>query len=145
MKRTETLLGVILAAAVAAGTFGIPESRAAEEKEAYKPKAQATKLLQTPLAGTPGKEVHIVHVSAPAGYVGGRHSHTGPVFLYILEGQLTIQMDGAAPVVLGPGDAFEEPPGGKVMQLFNKSTTHGVKMVAFQVGDLGKPMMVKAE
>ena len=46
---------------------------------------------------------------------------------------------------LGPGDVFEEPPGGKAMQLFIKSATHGVKLVAFQVGDEGVPMMVKAE
>lgn len=144
MKRTNTYIGVALAAAVAAGAFGVQESRAAE-KEAYVPKATVTKLLQTPLVGTPGKEVHIVHISAPAGYVGGRHSHTGPVFVYILEGQLTIQMDGEAPVVLGPGDVFEEPAGGKAMQVINKSATHGVKLIAFQIGDLGKPMMVKAE
>jgi len=144
MKRTETLLGAVLAAAVAIGTFGIPESRADEKKE-YMPKAQSTKLLQAPLAGTPGKEVHIVHVAAPPGYVGGRHVHTGPVFVYILEGQLTIQMEGEAPVVLGPGDVFQEPPDSKPMQAINKSATHGVKLVAFQVGDEGVPMMVKAE
>ena len=144
MKRIEPLICMVLAATVAAGTFAIQEGRAAEDKE-YMPKSVSTKLLQAPLAGVPGKEVHIVHIAAPPGYVGGRHMHTGPVFVYILEGQLTIEMDGAAPVVLGPGDVFQEPPGGKAMQAFNKSATHGVKLVAFQVGDQGVPMMVKAE
>jgi len=144
MKRTETIVGMALAAAVAVGTFGIPESRADEKKE-YMPKAQSTKLLQAPLAGVPGKEVHIIHISAPPAYVGGRHTHTGPVFVYILEGQLTIQLDGEAPVVLGPGDVYQEPTDGKAMQAFNKSATHGVKLVAFQVGDEGVPMMVKAK
>jgi quercetin dioxygenase-like cupin family protein len=135
---------MVLAAAVAVGGFGATESRADEKKE-YMPKAVSTKLLQTPLAGAPGKEVHIIHVAAPPGYVGGRHMHTGPVFVYILEGKLTIQLDGQEPVVLGPGDVYQEPTDGKAMQAFNKSATHGVKLVAFQVGDKGVPMMVKAE
>jgi hypothetical protein len=31
------------------------------------------------------------------------------------------------------------------MQAWNKSSTHGVKLIVFQIGDEGKPLMVKVE
>ena len=109
------------------------------------PKAKATKLLNTPLAGVEGKNVHIVHFSAPAGFESGKHSPPGPSFVYILEGQLTIEVEGMEPVTLGPGDIYSEPVGNKTMQAWNKSSTHGVKLIVFQIGDEGKPLMVKVE
>ncbi len=89
--------------------------------------------------------MHIVHFSAPPGFVGGKHSHPGPAFVYILEGQFTIEVEGMEPVTVGPGDVYAEPVGSKVMQAQNKSSTHGVKLIVFQVGDEGKPLMVKVE
>ncbi len=143
MKRSLILLSAALAMILAAGVIGIQGSRAQEQEE-YVSKAKATKLLQTTLAGIEGKEVNIVHLSAPPGFVGGKHSHSGHVFVYILEGQFTVEMKGEAPRTLGPGDVFQEPVG-NVMQARNLSSTHGVKLVIFQVGDQGKPLTVKAE
>ena len=137
-------LGSAIALAVTLGMASVPSVHAQEQEE-YISKAKATKLLHTPLAGAQGKEVHIVHFSAPPGFVGGKHSHPGPAFVYILEGQLTIEVEGMEPVTLGPGDVYAEPVGNKVMQAQNRSSTHGVKLVVFQVGDEGKPLMVKAE
>ena len=144
MQRKRYLYGLAVAVAVIAGLTGMNDVYAQEQEE-YVSKAKATKLLQTPLAGVEGKEVHIIHFSASAGFEGGKHSHAGPAFVYILEGQLTIEVEGMEPVTLGPGDVYSEPVGGKIMQAFNKSSTHGVKIVVFQIGDEGKPLMVKAE
>lgn len=144
MRKKRYLYGLAAAVAVIAGLTGM-NGVYAQEQEEYVSKAKATKLLQTPLAEVEGKEVHIIHFSAPAGFEGGKHSHAGPAFVYILEGQLTIEVEGMEPVTLGPGDVYAEPAGGKTMQAFNKSSTHGVKIVVFQIGDEGKPLMVKAE
>ena len=144
MQRKRYLWGLALAIAMLAGLTGVDGAHAQEQEE-YVSKAKATKLLHTPLAGTEGKEVHIVHFSAPPGFEGGRHSHPGPAFVYILEGQLTIEVEGMEAVTLGPGDIYAEPVGSKTMQAWNKSSTHGVKLVVFQIGDEGKPLMVKAE
>ena len=142
MQRSLFYLGSALALAVTLGIAGVQGVHAQEESVS---KAKATKLLHTPLAGVEGKEVHIVHFSAPPGFVGGKHSHPGPAFVYILEGQLTIEVEGMEPVTVGPGDVYAEPVGSKVMQAQNKSSTHGVKLIVFQVGDEGKPLMVKVE
>jgi len=140
MKRFLLSLG---AAVVMVAVIG-PASDAGAAEE-YVSKAKATKLMQVPLEGVAGKNVHIVHFSAPAGFVGGKHSHPGPAFVYVLEGQLTIEMAGEPPITLGPGDVFQEPVGDRVMQARNKSATHGVKIVVFQIGDEGVPLMIKAE
>lgn len=144
MQHSFINVGSAVALAVTLGLASV-QGVHAQEQEEYVSKAKATKLLHTPLAGVEGKEVHIVHFSAPPGFVGGKHSHPGPAFVYILEGQLTIEVEGMEPVTLGPGDVYAEPVGNKTMQAQNKSSTHGVKLVVFQVGDEGKPLMVKAE
>lgn len=144
MNGRSLIFGLVMAGATAVGMAAGQDLRAQEQEE-YVSKAKATKLLQTPLIGVEGKEVHIVHFSAPAGLVGGKHRHPGPAFVYILEGQLTIEVEGEAPVTLGPGDVYAEPVGDRVMQAWNKSSTHGVKLVVFQIGDEGEPLMVKAE
>ena len=126
-------------------TLGIAGIQSAHAQEEFVSKAKATKLVVTPLAGVEGKEVHIVHFSAPPGFVGGKHAHPGPAFVYILEGQLTIEVVGREPVTLGPGDVYEEPVGNQTMQAFNKSATHGVKVLVFQISDQGQPLMVKVE
>jgi quercetin dioxygenase-like cupin family protein len=125
--------------------FSLVALPGAQAQEEYISKAKATKLLEAPLAGADGKNVHIVHFSAPAGFVGGKHSHPGPAFVYVLEGQLTIEVEGMEPVTLGPGDLYAEPIGSKTMLPSNKSATHGVKLLVFQFGDEGNPRMVKAE
>jgi len=103
MQKKRYLYGLAVAVAVIAGLTGMNGVYAQEE---YVSKAKATKLLSTPLAGVEGKNVHIVHFSAPAGFEGGKHSHPGPAFVYILEGQLTIEVEGMEPVTVGPGDVY---------------------------------------
>ena len=73
MQRSPFFLAPALALAMTVGLAGIQGAQAAEE---FVSKAKATKLLQAPLAGAEGKTVHIVHFSAPPGFVGGRHSQS---------------------------------------------------------------------
>ncbi len=42
------------------------------------------------------------------------------------------------------GDVFQEPQG-RTMRVRNLSTTDGVKFIVFQIGDAGKPLMIKAK
>ena len=66
------------------------------------------------------------------------------MFVYVLEGAVTIEIEGDTPLKLGPGDVFQEP-SGRSMVAKNLSSTHGAELVVFQIGDKGKPLMVKAE
>lgn len=143
MKGTALVLNVALAGAIAIGATGIQGLHAAEEQEEYKSKAEGTMLLQAPLEGMEGKEVIIEHVAIPPGFVGGRHFHPGPVFIYVLEGSLTLEMEGGTRTI-NAGELYQEPLQG-VMQAKNLSTTDWSKIVVFQVGDVGEPMMIKAD
>ncbi|MCZ6873981.1 MAG: cupin domain-containing protein, partial [bacterium] len=76
-------------------------------------------------------------------FVGGKHFHPGPVFVYILEGELTVDTEEGRQTFKA-GEVYEEPTG-RVMQGRNLSTANPLKLVVFQVGDKGKPMMIKAK
>ena len=142
MKRTIGALGLTVAAAVVLGSFAI-QSAVGAEKE-YKSKAQATVLIQEPLPGVAGKKVIIKHFALPPGHVGGKHFHPGPVYVYVLEGTLNIETEGEGTRTISAGRLYKEPLG-RTMRARNLSTKDWVKIVVFQVGDEGKPMMIKAK
>lgn len=137
-KRTRRI-GVIGAIALAA--FAISGFEAAAQSE-YKPKIET--LFDGPLDAVPGMQVVIKHFAVPPGFVGGRHFHTGQVFVYVLEGGFVVEMEDGAPLTLKPGDLFQEPLG-RVMRGKNLSADDGAKFVVFQIGETGKPMVVKVE
>ncbi len=142
MKRTIVALGLTVAAAVALGVFGI-QSVGAAEKE-YKSKAKVTELIQEALPGVAGKKVIIKHFALPPGHVGGKHFHPGAVYVYVVEGALNIETEGEGTRTISAGRLYKEPLG-RTMRVRNLSTNDWLKIVVFQVGDEGKPMMMKAK
>ena len=143
MARTSFIFTAVLAGAIAVG-MAASQSPRAHEEQAQAPKATVTPLLKTALAGVEGNEVNVVHLIAPPGFVTAKHFHPGDVFLYVLEGSVTIELEGAAPLKLGPGDILQEPPNVSMVGK-NLSSTHGAELLVFQIGDTGKPLMVKSE
>ncbi len=139
MKRTTRNASISVAGAISFAAFGAHDAKA--DQHEYKPKAEVTKLLRVPLAGVEGKEVVIKHFSLPPGFVGGKHFHPGPVFVYVLEGALTVETDAGIETVSAGKLYVEELRQTRVGK--NLSTTDATKIVVFQVGDEGKPMMIK--
>ncbi len=137
MKITRLGHALALAGVLSLGAAFSLDVQAAE----YKPKAEVTKLLQVPLAGVQGKEVIIKHFSLPPGFVGGKHFHPGPVFVYVLEGELSVETDAGIETI-SAGKIYREELR-QTMRGKNLSTTDAAKIVVFQVGDEGKPMMIK--
>ena len=80
-----------------------------------------------PLHGVDGKHVTIVHGSFPAGWVGGRHYHTGPVYVYVLDGSFTVDEQGKPRQTFTAGQLYEEPIG-TPMQARNISTSEQLKV-----------------
>ena len=142
MKRTIVAVSLTVAAAIALGSFAI-QSVGAAEKE-YKSTAKVTALIQEALPGVAGKKVIIKRFELPPGYVGGKHFHPGPVYVYVVEGALTIETEGGGTQTVSAGGLYKEPLG-QTMQARNLSTNDWTKIVVFQVGDEGKPMMIKAK
>ncbi len=139
MNATKLGLGLVLAGALSLGAAFSQDAQAAE----YKPKAVVKALVEGPLAGVDGKTVIIKHFTLPAGFVGGKHFHPGPVFVYVLEGTLTVETDNGT-LKVSAGEVYQEIPR-MVMRATNIGASKPVKIVVFQVGETGKPMMIKAK
>lgn len=140
MRLSGLLLGTALGAVAVTGTAVL---HAAGTQQEYVTKAKVQTLHQAPLEGVEGKEVIIKHFAFPPGFVGGRHYHPGPVFVYVLKGELTVETEDGTETYKA-GQVYPEPIQ-RVMQGKNLSTTDGLELVVFQVGDIGKPMMIKAD
>ena len=139
MKNAYVLNTAVIAVLLVGGT-AIQTTDAQEE---YVPKAKVQTLHQGSLPGAEGKEVIIKHFALPPEFVGGRHYHPGPVYVYVLEGELTVEVEGKTETY-GAGQLYLEPLN-RVMRGRNLSATDDLELVVFQVGDAGKPMMIKAE
>ena len=139
MKISKLGLALALAGVVSLDAAFSLDARAEE----YKPKAEVKALYEGALNGVDGKTVIIKHFTLPAGFVGGKHFHPADVFVYVLEGELTVETETGVQTIAA-GELYPEVPG-MVMVGKNLSADNPTKIVVFQVGDSGKPMMVKAE
>ena len=142
MQRTTFVWILVLVGAMVVGAVGVQGLRA-EEKE-YKPTAKTTVLVKTTLAGMEENEVNMLRRQFAPGWVGGKHYYSGHVFLYVLEGSIIIELEGKPPMTVGPGGVVHELPN-RVMQAKNASATDDLKVILFQVGPEGKPMLIKAK
>jgi quercetin dioxygenase-like cupin family protein len=114
------------------------------KKEVYVPPAETKMLVDKPLATVDGRQVILMHATLKPGFVGGKHYHTGPVFVYVLEGVFTIDEPGKPRRTFKAGQVYEEPIG-TPMQAFNVSTSETTRILVIQVNKQGEPMMYKAE
>ena len=72
--------------------------------------AKVTPLVAQDLAGTGGKEGTMVVVEYAPGGSDAQHRHNAHAFIYVLEGQVVMQVKGGREVTLGPGQTFHESP-----------------------------------
>lgn len=139
MNTLKQCLRIVPALGMLAGIAGF-QAVSAEE---YVSKAKAKTLLQAELPGVAGKEVIIRHFTQPPKFVGGKHMHPGPVFVYVLKGELTVETQNGTKTVKA-GELYPEEIG-VAMLARNSSDTNDVELLVFQVGDIGKPMMIKVK
>jgi quercetin dioxygenase-like cupin family protein len=139
MELTKLRYAIALAGVV---SFGAVFSLNAQTTE-YVPKVVVDSLYEDALADVDGKTVIVKHFTVPAGFVGGKHYHPGNVFVYVLEGAIDVETENGV-LTVGAGELYPEVPGMEMLGK-NSSTTAPAKFVVFQVGETGKPMMVKVE
>jgi|GEM_PF-2947868 len=122
------------------------DSQAADKKrDVYvSPGADRKTLVNEPLHGVEGQHVTIDHYTFPPGWTGGRHYHNGPVYVYVLEGSLSMDEQGKERRSLKPGDLYREPIG-TPMQARNPSASDPLKALVIQVTRTGEPLMIKAD
>ena len=97
-------------------------------------------LLTRDLAGLAGKEAVMLTVEMAPGQASKPHRHDANVFVYVLEGTLTMQVKGGAPVTLHPGDTYYESPTDVHTVSQNASKTEPAKFLVFIVKDKGTPV-----
>ncbi len=139
MEITKLGLALALAGVLSLGTAFSLDVQAAE----YKPKVEVKSLYEGALPGVDGKTVIVKHFTLPAGHIGGKHFHPADVFVYVLEGEFTVETEKGV-LTVPAGELYPEVPG-VVMRAKNVSTSVPTKVLVFQVGDTGKPMMIKAK
>ena len=72
----------------------------------------------------------------------GRHTHPGPESGYMLEGEMTLLVDGQPPKPLKAGDSYQIPPGAIHDA---KTGAAGAKVIATYVVEKGRPLASPAQ
>jgi quercetin dioxygenase-like cupin family protein len=103
------------------------------------PPAKVTPVMTRDLEGIAGKEMLVLVVEYPPGGVSQPHRHNASVFVYVLEGTVTMQVQGSAPVTLKPGETFYEAPGDVHVTSANASSSAPAKFLVYMVKDKGAP------
>jgi quercetin dioxygenase-like cupin family protein len=103
------------------------------------PPAAAMQLLTKELAGNPGKEIVMSTVTYPPGGASPPHRHDAQVFVYVLEGELLMQVQGGPKVSLKPGETFYESPSDIHSVSANASQTAAAKFLVFIIKNKGAP------
>ena len=98
-----------------------------------------TQLLKSDLVGIDGRETVMYIADLKPGAVGGKHTHYGDEFVYVLEGELIVEAVGKAPVRLKPGETGHLTPD-VVHAARNGSDSAPAKVLVFLVVEKGKPL-----
>ena len=102
--------------------------------------ADVKQLFTIDLADYPGKEGLMVEVSYPPGARDVVHRHDAHAFVYVLEGQIIMQLKGHPAVTLTAGQTFYEGPTDVHIVGRNASTTAPARFVVVLLKAKGAPI-----
>jgi len=129
-----------LRAAALAVLTSLPLLAAGGSASADEAKKTVAPLMTRDLAGIAGKEAIVLTVEYAPGESSQPHRHDANVFVYVLEGMITMQVKGGAPVTLHPGQTYYESPSDIHTVSANASKTAPAKFLVFIVKDKGAPV-----
>lgn len=99
-------------------------------------------IMTKALADHPGKEVEMITVDYPPGGADPIHKHDAHAFVYVLEGNIVMGLQGSDPVTLGPGETFYEGPTDIHTIGRNASDTKPARFVVLLIKNEGAPTLV---
>ena len=132
MKRPHPYFRALLAALL---MLAVVPAEAADVKE----------LFAIDLADYPGKEGRIIEVSYPPGARDIVHRHDAHAFVYVLEGQIIMQLKGQSAVRLKAGQTFYEGPTDVHVVGRNASKTEPARFIVVLLKAKGAPVFRPAE
>jgi quercetin dioxygenase-like cupin family protein len=103
--------------------------------------ADVKELFAIELADYPGKEGRIIEVSYPPGAHDVVHRHDAHAFVYVLEGQIVMQLKGQPAVTLKAGQTFYEGPTDLHIVGRNASDTEPARFVVVLLKARGAPIL----
>jgi quercetin dioxygenase-like cupin family protein len=103
--------------------------------------ADVKELFAIDLADYPGNEGRMIEVSYPPGVVDPVHVHNAHAFVYVLEGQIVMQLKGKPAVTLRAGQTFYEGPTDIHVVGRNASNTDPARIVVVLLKAKGAPVL----
>lgn len=102
---------------------------------------QVNPLFTRQLPDLPGKEIDVITVNYAPGAVSTVHRHDAHTVVYVLEGEVEMQVRGGALQQLGPGQVFYESPTDVHIVSRNASKTKPARFVVFFIKNEGAPIL----
>lgn len=106
---------------------------------------KVTPKFATELTDLPGKEGMVITVEFPPGHVSEAHRHEAHTFVYVLEGNIDMQVAGGELMHLKAGDVFYENPDDVHTVATNTSKTEPAKILVVFVKNKGAPPVLPAK
>ena len=138
--RLKHMLGL---AALALTTQALPVTAHAHE---LVDQSKVTPLMQQALTAIPGKVGSMLIVEYGPGGETGKHRHPGAyTFVYVLEGELEMQVEGKELVKLSAGQTYFETPDDVHAVSRNASDSKPARFLVVFVQDEGKPPLEQVQ
>jgi quercetin dioxygenase-like cupin family protein len=103
--------------------------------------ADVKDLFAIDLADYPGKEGRVIEVSYPPGAQDVVHRHDAYAFVYVIEGEIVMQLKGQPAVTLKAGQTFYEGPTDVHVVGRNVSNTEPARFVVVLLKSKGAPVL----
>lgn len=129
-RKMYLLFGLILVVGIALGVVGARMTNAEE------PLKMGTILQRTDLVAAKDLEAILVLRELPPGATSGKHTQTGNEVVYILDGSVTVEIQGKPPMTLKAGETFTTS-AGQVHEVKNASASAPGKALAFYIAKKG--------
>jgi quercetin dioxygenase-like cupin family protein len=128
-SRKLMMISLLFASLVPAGT---------QPQEAFK----AKELLQKDLNAYAGGDLvlSVGEITIAPGASGARHRHPGPTFVYVLEGAVEIELEGAPAKIYGAGETFYEDPHQLHISTKNVSKAEPARILVYHLSHKGEPL-----
>lgn len=130
MNHTRAVLAVAAASLLVAAGLSVAA-----------PHADVAPVLGKALPDLPGREGLLLTVTYPPGGADPVHRHDAHAFVYVLEGEIVMQVKGGQAVTLKAGQTFYEGPDDVHLVGRNASNTRPAKFVVFLVKKQGAPVL----
>jgi quercetin dioxygenase-like cupin family protein len=137
MSRLSRKVALLCAVSVALGMAGVGMLIAQQA-----PTVKRTVLLKQDMT-IPGREAVMASVELPPGASEGRNTHPAEVYVFVLEGAISLEVEGKPTVTLKAGDVFSIAPG-QIHQGTNRGTVTA-KLAAVFVAEKGKPLTTQVQ